>query len=234
MGPHEIGQGIVSLGEIFRPVTSQLEPQPQIAHAEPIVEIPQRSPHESSWTSLTIARARDVYFEVASPAGREIIRPGSPDGISQEQVRPTNYEKPVVTQEAEPVPAASKPLNRSAEMRTIRRTLLSEPELASVTDADKAATAEGGIVSNGAAEYASSRRDAPDADDEPTSAAARDQVLADWRRDDLLIDEAISLRTKEADDHYAAWPIHTAVAGGDWLVKYRRRRPDVDVFGRGE
>jgi hypothetical protein len=217
MGTGDTAQGLVSIAEIFRPTTVTASSEEKLVRVEPVVETIRQDTELQGALPFTVARGRDVYFDVVGQPAKEIVRTSLFDGLSSEQALPDSAEKPAITQEDADPAVDAKSMDSSAETSINSREAGATVARHSLADEETPIKIKDDAVKDRNSEASSSHL----TEAKLSELTSRDQVLTDWRRDELLVDEAILLRTKEPEEQTAAWPALVALVGSGWWVRSR-------------
>ncbi len=214
---HEEQQGgTIELSNIFLPTSLQRAPRSKDTQLESATEAAELTTLDSSAEEPALARARDVYFEVAGlsmklqPRGKESAQHSDDQAMLNEmanRIRPKVEPREAAANntsppDQQPPPATDKPGDASQEavhmMRSAERP--STPEAKSAQDA----------------------KSLP-ADDEFSAMGPHDQALDELWGDGLMAEEvAISLRGNEGSKYHVALPTIAVLVGGGLIARYRR------------
>ncbi len=214
--------GTIELSNIFLPSSLQSSPRSEYTQVESASEGSQLTAFDSSAKEPTLARARDVYFEVASlsttlqPRGKHTALNVAAGQSPDDQAMLTDIANRL-RPKAEPnedaankIPAAeSQPANQTDKPGDV-------PEEAAqlMRSAERPAVPE--------AKSARDEKSLP-ADDELSTAEAHDQVLDELWGDELMAEEvAVSLRGNEGGKYYIALPTVAVLVGGGLIARHRR------------
>lgn len=217
IGSGEIGEGIVAVAEIFRPLKSSTTTHSESpALRTAAVDTAISSTAEESWRSISLARGRDIHLEVAT------LSPNSqPDKSTEAElshgIAPLIYQQSQLRREAERDSSTTSQdrVNSAEDLPTVPqpKTLPADAKLRDVP-ANKATDEK--------SDRTAQDRDMPAGDEFSQVADPRDQLFEVWGEDEMLSDEAIALRTDSQQSHGVTWPILAALATTGWFARARR------------
>jgi hypothetical protein len=214
--------GTIELSNIFLPSSMQNSSRSEYSQVESATEGSQLTALDSSSKEPTLARARDVYFEVASlsmklqPRGKHtalnVATGHNPDDQAMltdiaNRLRPKaesneDAANNIPAPESQPTDPADKPVDSSKEAAQLMRS------------ADRPADPE--------AKSAQDRKTLLE-DDKLFAAEAHDQVLDELWGDELMAEEVgISLRGNEGGKYHLALPTIAVLVGGGLIARHRR------------
>jgi hypothetical protein len=215
IGNGEIAEGIIAVAEIFRPANATVSPAERSVVDEPVVEATVARTVDDSWKSVSLARARDMYFEVAALA--DDSETGDADLATE--IAPLMYQQSVLRREAERASATT-----SEERVSTPQQLPTVPR----QEAQPAETRRSDTPANDAAAEKTQRTaqdgEVPQVDEVSQVADPRDHVFAVWNDGDELSNEGIALRTETQQGHSASWPALAALAVTGWMARTRRAK----------
>lgn len=223
--------GIIELTNIFQPTARPDALSASYVQQQTTEEAARLSAQQGQLQEPSLARARDVYFEVATLSVKAQQRGRGVAQASREELVSLNHEAAV---------GVSKSLLPAAELRSsgVKNVPPTEAQpnaplpktdaipKSAVPSQDSLRAAENGI-SDPTTTNALQEKPVPTID-ELSRANAHDAALTEfWIVDDLadehLAEEvAVSLRSNEGGKHYAAWPALAALIGGSLVVRQRR------------
>jgi hypothetical protein len=224
IGKGELSQGLIAVAEIFRPTSVTLSSP---GGSEPIehkaVETAIAATSDDSWKSTSLARGRDVYFEVA--ALTDDHEPNSRNDTAElsSKIAPLIYQQTLQRRESERAAATT-----SQEPLSTQRSASPLPSLpreqAQPADAKHSETPKSNtdVEKN---QRTAQDGEHPQADEVSQATDSRDHVFAVWNdAGDELSDEAVALRTENQQDQSAKWPALAVLAATGWIARNRRSR----------
>jgi hypothetical protein len=223
IGHGEVAQGLIAVAEIFRPTNATVSSpvgRPLVEHKA--VETTVAAAHDDSWKSTSLARGRDVYFEVAALSDHADVGNRSEGANLSSKIAPLIYQQTLQRREAERAAATTsqEPLNtqRSANPLPAVPQQQSQP-LDSQHPESPASAPE--VEKN---QRTAQDGDHPQANEVSQGTDSRDHVFAAWNDGDELSDEAIALRTENPQSRTATWPVLAALAATGWIARNRRSK----------
>ncbi|MDZ4658160.1 MAG: hypothetical protein SH868_11340 [Bythopirellula sp.] len=220
--------GTIELTNIFLPRTLQnsTRAERQVVQSQNTTEASQLSVLDSQAKEPSFSRGRDMYFEVASLSAKPQPRGHGAAQVSQGELVPLNREVSA---------GVAKSILPAAEIRdgeVKHDSAPAVPPTAPLPKADAVPTSPPvKDDSLRAAEKAandpatkSAQQEKPTATaDELSAANARDAAFAEFWTDEFMAEEvAITLRSNEGGQHYAAWPTLAVLVGGGIIARQRR------------
>ncbi len=220
--------GTIELANIFLPITRQSSTitERQLVQSQNTSDASQLSVVDSQVKEPSFARGRDMYFEVASLSAQGQSRGRSTTGVSQDELIPVNYSVSA---------GISKSILEAPELRgreSRNRSVPNTPPTAPLPQPDAvpgSTPAKGDLLratekaAGDPATRNAQQEQAIPAANELSAASAHDAALAELWSDEFMAEEvAISLRSNEGGQHFAAWPTLAVLVGGGIIARQRR------------
>ena len=209
--------GIVAIGAIFE--NQPLAKGPQESTVNVVVArnqvAPELAPAVVPVNEVSLARGREMYFDVAEVSGDES---NSRQVHEKDQATLTRVSFNSLGSEREQVRTASAttvPTSNAAKALKVRG-----PQIDAIRASAPTLNA---VPTVSEAELPALPQESSPQSEKVSATSARDQAFADWRRREFLdSEEILSARTDVSDEDSSSWPVLAALAVGGLVVRSRR------------